>query len=177
MNIKITGKELKATDAIKNYIDTKSERLEKYFDTEDIDLFVTIKKEGEEQVAEMQLSVMGESPRAVTASKDLYASIDKNIDIFEGQIRKIKTKRDKQNMTDSIRVKDMNREEDHGVEDEIIKTIYYSIKPMGPEDAKLLLEDQPQNKFLTFVNIDTGKVNVIYRLKDSKNYGLIEPEA
>ena len=42
MNIKITGKELKATDAIKNYIDTKSERLEKYFDTEDIDLFVTI---------------------------------------------------------------------------------------------------------------------------------------
>ena len=28
MNIKITGKELKATDAIKNYIDTKSERIE-----------------------------------------------------------------------------------------------------------------------------------------------------
>ena len=176
MNIKITGKELKATDAIKNYIDTKSERLEKYFDTEDIDLFVTIKKEGEEQVAEMQLSVMGESPRAVTASKDLYASIDKNIDILEGQIRKIKTKRDKQNMTDSIRVKDMNREEDHGVEDEIIKTIYYSVKPMRPEDAKLLLEDQPQNKFLAFIDVDTGKTNVIYRLKDNKNYGLVEPE-
>lgn len=46
MNIKITGKELKATDAIKNYIDTKAERIEKYFDTEDINLFVTIKKEG-----------------------------------------------------------------------------------------------------------------------------------
>ena len=29
MNIKITGKELKATDAIKNYIDTKAERLKK----------------------------------------------------------------------------------------------------------------------------------------------------
>ena len=27
MNIKITGKELKATDAIKNYIDTKAERI------------------------------------------------------------------------------------------------------------------------------------------------------
>ena len=40
MNIKITGKELKATDAIKNYIDTKAERIEKYFDTEDINLFV-----------------------------------------------------------------------------------------------------------------------------------------
>ena len=76
MNIKITGKELKATDAIKNYIDTKSDRLQKYFDTENIDLFVTIKKEGEDQVAEMQISVSGESFRAVTASRDLYSSIN-----------------------------------------------------------------------------------------------------
>ena len=95
MNIKITGKELKATDAIKNYIDTKAERIEKYFDAEDINLFVTIKKEGGDQVAEMQINIFGETCRAVTASK---------------------------------------------------------------------------------VNIDTGKVNVIYRLKDSKNFGLIEPE-
>ncbi len=176
MNIKITGRELKATEAIKNYIGTKAERLQKYFDTEDIDLFVTIKKEGEDQVAEMQVSVNGESFRAVTASQDLYASIDKDIDILEGQIRKMKTKKDKQNMTESIRLKETNREEEHEIEDEIVKTMYYSIKPMGAEDAKLLLSDQPQNRFLTFVNIETGKVNVIYKLKDNKNYGLIEPE-
>ena len=176
MNIKITGRELKATEAIKNYIDTKAERLQKYFDTEDIDLFVTIKKEGDDQVAEMQVSVNGESFRAVTASQDLYASIDKDIDILEGQIRKMKTKKDKQNMTESIRLKETNREEEHEIEDEIVKTMYYSIKPMGAEDAKLLLSDQPQNRFLTFVNIETGKVNVIYKLKDNKNYGLIEPE-
>lgn len=177
MNIKITGKELKATDAIKNYIDTKEDRLQKYFESEDIDLYVTIKKEGEDQIAEMQISGLGESFRAVTASRDLYASIDKDIDILEGQIRKMKTKKDKQNMTESIRLKEENRGESHEITDEIVKTIYYSIKPMGPEDAKVLLEDQPQNKFLTFVNIETGKVNVIYRLKDSKNYGLLEPEA
>ena len=79
-------------------------------------------------------------------------------------------------MTESIRLKEANRFEDHEVTDEIIKTIYYSIKPMGPEDAKVLLEDRPQNNFLTFLNIETGKVNVIYRLKDNKNFGLIEPE-
>ena len=177
MNIKITGKELKATESIKNYINTKAERLEKYFETEDMDLFVTIKKEGDDQVAEMQVSVYGESFRAVTASNDLYASIDKNIDILEGQIRKMKTKKDKQNMTESIRLKEASREEENQIEDEILKTIYYSIKPMGPEDAKAILEGRPQDKFLTFVNIDTGKVNVIYRLKDSKNFGLLEPEA
>ena len=47
---------------------------------------------------------------------------------------------------------------------------------MGAEDAKLLLGAQPQNKFLTFVNIETGKVNVIHKLKDNKNFGIIEPE-
>ena len=64
----------------------------------------------------MQVSVMGESFRAVTASKDLYASIDKNMDILEGQIRKMKTKKDKQNMTESIRLKEENRSsEEHEV--------------------------------------------------------------
>ena len=177
MNIKIIEKELKATDAIRSYIDTKAERLQKYFDKEDIDLFVTIKKEGDEQVAEMQISGLDSAFRAVTASKDLYASIDKNVDILEGQIRKMKTKKDKQNMTESIILKEASREEEHPIEDEILKTIYYSIKPMGPEDAKAILEGKPQDKFLTFVNIDTGKVNVIYRLKDSRNFGLLEPEA
>lgn len=177
MNIKITGRELKATDSIKDYIETKAERLQKYFDTDDIDLFVTIKKEGEDQIAEMQVSVLGESLRAVTAHKDLYASIDKDIDILEGQIRKVKTKKDKQNMTDSIRMKEDMRSSEHETSNEIIKTMYYSIKPTTAEDAKLLLEEKPQNKFLTFINVETGKVNVIYRLNDNKNYGLIEPEA
>ena len=63
------------------------------------------------------------------------------------------------------------------VEGEIIKTIYYDIKPLSPEDAKLKLEERPQDRFLTFINIETGKVNVIYRLKDNSNFGLVEPEA
>ena len=148
MNIKITGRELKATEAIKNYIDTKAERLQKYFDTEDIDLFVTIKKEGEDQVAEMQVSVNGESFRAVTASQDLYASIDKDIDILEGQIRKMKTKKDKQNMTETIRLQNANQTAEIEEEGEIIKTIFYSIKPLTEEDAMLILEADKKNKFL-----------------------------
>ena len=63
------------------------------------------------------------------------------------------------------------------IEDEIIKTIYYGIKPMTPEDAKLKLQEKVGNQFLAFINLETNKVNVIYRLKDGKNYGLLEPEA
>ena len=107
MNIKITGKELKATDSIKNYIEKKCERLVKYFG-EDFDVQATIKTEGKDQVAEMHVNTTNGVFRAVTGSKDLYASIDKNIDIVEGQIRKMKTKKDKQNMTESIRLKETN---------------------------------------------------------------------
>ncbi len=176
MNIKITERDIKATDSIRNYIEEKAERLQKYFGNEELNVYATIKKEGEGQVAEIQVDVLGESVRAATAEKDLYASIDKDIDILEGQIRKIKTKKDSKNMTESIRMKEEIRSADTGVENEVIKNLYYSIKPMGVEDAKLLLLGKPADRFLTFINIDTGKVNVIYRLKDNKNFGLISPE-
>ena len=175
MNIKITSKELEATEAIKDYIEKKAERLVKYFG-EEFDVNATIKTEGSDKVAEMSIKADTEDFRAVTAHKDLYAAIDKDIDILEGQVRKMKTKKDKQNMTESIRVKEEAKSEDAEVTDEIVKVLYYDIKPMTPEDAKLKLQEQPQNRFLAFIDVGTGKTNVIYRLKDNKNYGLVEPE-
>ena len=175
MNIKITSKELEATEAIKDYIEKKAERLVKYFG-DDFDVNVTIKTEGSDKVAEMSIKADTEDFRAVTAHKDLYAAIDKDIDILEGQVRKMKTKKDKQNMTESIRIKEEAKSQDTEVTDEIVKVLYYDIKPMTPEDAKLKLQEQTQNRFLAFIDVDTGKTNVIYRLKDNKNYGLVEPE-
>ena len=63
------------------------------------------------------------------------------------------------------------------IANEIIKTSYYEIKPITPEDAVLELQSKPTHNFLTFINVETGKVNVIHKLKDGKNYGLVEPEA
>ena len=107
----------------------------------------------------------------------MYASIDKDIDILEGQIRKAKTKKEKQNKDDSIKQKNIENlgSDSKGIENEIIKTIFFDIKPMLPEDAKLKLQEKPDNQFLAFVNLETSKVNVIYKLKDGKNYGLVEP--
>ena len=178
MKIKITGKDLKATDAIKDYVEKKCERLQKYSEDE-IDVQVTIKTEGINQVAELSAGINGDIYRAVTENKDLYASIDKNIDIIEGQIRKTKAKKEKQNMSGSIKnVAEISfGTEDHKVENEILKTSYYEVKPMSAEDAKLVLSEKVKDNFLVFVNIDTNKVNVIFKLKDGKNFGLVEPEA
>ena len=175
MNLNITGKDFELTDSIKSYINEKVSKLTKYFG-DNFDATATLKIEGNKQVAEIRVSINGELYKAVTASQDLYASVDKDIEILEGQIRKNKTKKDKQNMTESIRLKNANGEEDVEEEREIIKTIYYSIKPLTEEDAKLLLEADAKNKFLPFINADTNKVNVIYKLKDGKNFGILEPE-
>lgn len=178
MNITITGKELKATDAIKEYAEKKLTRIEKYFAEESIDVTVTIKKENAAtEIAEMYVSVKGMSYKAVTEDKDLYASIDKDIDILEGQIRKTKARREKMQKDSSIKQMNFSGVEENKVEDEIVKSISYDLKPISVEDAKIKLTERKGNIFYTFVNVDTGKVNVIFKLKDSNNYGLVEPEA
>ena len=58
MNITITGKDLKATDAIKEYIEKKAERLVKYFGDE-FEVNATIKTEGSEQVAQIRTGTAG----------------------------------------------------------------------------------------------------------------------
>ncbi len=174
MQIKITGKELKVTEAINDYVERKMDRVAKYF--EDAEADVVLKVEKTAQIAEIRVSANGEIFRAVTEDKDLYASIDKDIDILEGQIRKFKTKKEK--MMKDASLKNLGIEEKtHEVTDEILKTEFYEIKPMTPEDAKLKLQEKPSQMFFTFVNVETNKVNVIHKLKDGKNFGLIEPEA
>lgn len=174
MNIKITGKDLKATDAIKEYVEKKMERIQKYFG-DNFDVTVTMRTERSMQISEISVNANQTNFRAVTEHKDLYASIDKNIDILEGQIRKMKTKKDKLNKEESLK-DSFVVEKENVIENEILKTAYYEIKPMAPEDAKLKLQEN-KDLFYTFINIDTNKVNVIFRLKDGKNYGLVEPEA
>lgn len=171
----ITDKELKATEAIKDYIEKKMPRLDRYLGDEEVDVNVKIKGEKNLQIAEVYFQAKGTNFKAVTEGKDLYASIDKNIDILEGQFRKLKTKKEKDQKDATIKMV-VQAEPEKNIENEVIKVINYDIKPISIEDAKLVLEEKSNNQFLTFINIETGKVNVIYRLKDNANFGLVEPE-
>lgn len=175
MKIKITGKELKITEAINNYVEKKLDRIDKYF--EEAEAEVTLKTEKNEQIAEIYVMANGEKYRAVTEDKDMYASIDKDIDILEGQIRKAKTKKEKMMKDASLRTMETVTDRVTEITDQIVKTSYYEIKPMLPEDAVLKLKEKPSHNFLVFINVETGNVNAIHRLKDGKNYGLVEPEA
>ena len=178
INLTITDREVKATEAIKEYVEKKLQRIERYFGNEaviDANLKIDVVKNY--QVAEIYVTAEGASYKAVTEDKDLYASIDKDIDILEGQIRKNKTKKEKAQRDASIKQMTFNGAEALQIEDEVIKTMHYDIKPMSVDDAKLKLQEKPTNQFLAYVDVDTQKVNVLFRLKDGKNFGVVEPEA
>ena len=56
----------------------------------------------------------------------------------------------------------------------IVKTKSFALKPMDAEEACLQMEMLGHN-FFVFLNMDTNKVNVVYKRKGN-SYGLIEPE-
>lgn len=175
MEIKVLGKGIEVTEAINDYIEKKLDRIDRYFENSIGE--VTIRTEKKEQVAEVVITANNETYRAEAEERDLYASIDKVIDILEGQIRKSKTKKDKMIKEGSLKELNKVNFERKDISNEILKYSYYEIKPLSPEDAMLELQERPTHNFLPFINIETNKVCVIYKLKDGKNYGIVEPEA
>ena len=175
MKVQVTGKDFKVTEGINDYIERKLDKIDKYFDDSSAD--VVLKAEKNEQIVEVIVKANSEKYIAVSEEKDLYASVDKVIDILEGQIRKVKTKKEKMMRDGSIKDLNGTLSSDKEITNEIIKSSFYGIKPLMPEDAKLELQDRPTHNFIAFINVETNKENVIYKLKDGKNYGLVEPEA
>ena len=51
------------------------------------------------------------------------------------------------------------------IEDEVIKTLYYDVRPMSIEDAKIKLQERPNNIFYTFINIFSYIFNSKYSCK------------
>ena len=56
----------------------------------------------------------------------------------------------------------------------IVKSKQFDLQPLTPDEATVELE-LIGHDFFVFVNIETGKQNVVYRRRDGA-YGLIEPQ-
>lgn len=175
MNIKVTGKNIEITDAIREYVEGKSDRLEK-FENENTELNVVCSVEREEQIVELQLSHNGDFIKIEERNNDLYASIDLAMDRLERQMRKEKEKKADKNKDASLKDKifDMVSNIVNKKEGEITKTKCYEIKPISLEDAKLQLSSSDA-LFLPFIDIDSKAVHILYKRGDS-TFGLVIPE-
>ena len=177
MKINFTGKGMDVTEALRNVTEKKMSKLDKYFQ-KDIEGNVTFSSEKDRKIIEVTINLPGTIIRAEESSDDMYASIDKAVDVLQRQIRKYKTRlQNRYKNTETIRFENVEPlpAKDHDDDlPKLVKTKKFFLKPMNSEEAVLQMELLGHN-FFVFMDGDTGNVNVVYKRKDN-NYGLIEPE-
>ena len=174
MKFVISGKNIEVTQGLKNAVEDKLGKLERYF-TSDTEVIVTLSVEKERQKIEVTIPVKGNIIRSEQVSSDMYVSIDLVEEIIERQLRKYKNKiiDKKQSAGFQPEFVEKDYEEDTN-EIKIIRTKKFGFKHMYPEDACVQMELLGHN-FFVFLNAETEEVNVVYKRKGN-TYGLIEPD-
>jgi putative sigma-54 modulation protein len=179
MKYNIRGQNIQVTEALREYVEKKISRLEKYFEAPiTSETSVTLSVTKGYHAVEVTIPLTGVMLRAEVKSEDMYASIDEVVDKLERQIRKHKTKVNRKIRNDSgVRTffkesgsaaRVLDEEEDF----EVVRTKQVTLKPMDVEEAILQMNMVGHN-FFVFANADTKEVNVVYRRHDGR-YGLIE---
>ena len=177
MKVTVIAKNIELTPAIKDMVEKKISKLDKYFDP-NVEAKATLSVQKNRQIIEVTKPFNGVILRGEEGTEDLYKSIDLVEEKLERQIRKQKTKLSRRNSTGSLRYPDFNSIDTNEEEDEedskVVKTKSFDVKPMSSEEAILQMELLGHN-FFVYQDWKTSKVNVVYKRKDG-NYGLIEPE-
>lgn len=187
-NYNVRGENIEVTPAIRQYLEKKIGKLARYFKkAPEATAHVNLKvySDGDAKV-EVTLPLPYLTLRAEEKSQDLYGSIDLVVDKLERQIRKYKTKINRQIREQSE--KDKKRQEQEAstqfdeepfIEEEtedlpqfdIVRTKKINVKPMDAEEAILQMNMLGHNFFI-FDDVRTDGMSIVYKRKDGR-YGLI----
>ena len=169
-------KKFKITEDIKSYVETKLDRLNKYFKESQILANVLLRVDGNRQIIEVTIPTSRFILRGEEENSDLYAAIDLVTDKLERQIRKNKTRLNKQNSSNKISDfnfdYELNDDEETNDSEIVVKRKRLEMKPMDEEEA-ILEMNLVGHEFFVYKDMHTNKVCVMYRRKDG-NYGVIE---
>lgn len=186
MKIVIHGKNIEVTDALRQYIEEKLGRAEK-FSRHILEMNVELcvaknPRIKNNQTVNVTTSVNGLMLRAEEASTNMYAAIDMVTDKLERQLKKYEKKRsDRPHVKTSVALSgplDPNLVEasEDGGGKRRIRNERLAIKPMSADEAIAQMELDDYN-FMLFRNPDTNALNIVYKLNDKNHeYGLIVPE-
>lgn len=176
MKFNIIGRKYNIKDSVREYVEKKLSKLDKFFKDEPTARVVlgTIK---DNDYIEAQINAGGVIFRAEVVDKEILAAIDKIVDVIERQIRKNKTRLAKRIRENSVMDNQLISggryfEEEEQSEFEIVKKKRFAVKPMSAEEA-ILQMNLLGHSFFVFKNVDTSEMNVVYQRKDGK-YALIE---
>jgi putative sigma-54 modulation protein len=91
MNIKVTGLHLEITSSLRDYIESKLERISRHAD-DLIDVSVTLSVDKLIQKAEVNVHLSGKDIHVEATESDMYAAIDLLMDKLDRQVVKFKQK-------------------------------------------------------------------------------------
>ena len=176
MKFIIIGKNIDVTPGLRESVESKLGKLERYF-TSDTEIHVTLSIQKERQKIEVTIPVKGDIIRSEQESNDMYVSIDLVEEVIERQLRKYKNKLIARHQEGGNFKQEFIDAEDTAEDENEIKIVLtkkFGFKPMYPEDACVQMELLGHD-FYVFCNAETDEVNVVYKRKNG-TYGLIEPE-
>lgn len=175
MKVTVIAKNIELTQALKEIVQKKISKLEKYFEVE-VEAKATLSVQKNRQIIEVTIPFSGAILRCEESTDDMYKSIDLVEDKLERQIRKQKTRLSRRKNA-SLRFATINESGSDSVEEDygsLVRVKKFGVKPMNSEEA-ILQMDLLGHNFFVYQDSESSKVNVIYKRKDG-NYGLLEPE-
>ncbi|ANK63330.1 Fis family transcriptional regulator [Loigolactobacillus backii] len=184
LNYNVRGENIEVTGAIRDYVEKRLDKLNKYFPSSaDSQAHVNLKVYPDKTAkVEVTIPLPYLTLRAEETSPNLYASVDLVTDKLERQIRKYKTKVNRKSREKGL--KDFNlANSDEAAEDssdnaddklDIVRTKRVSLKPMDSEEAVLQMNMLGHNFFI-FEDAETNGTSIVYKRRDGR-YGLIETD-
>lgn len=180
MQVIVQGRNLQVTDRLREYVEDKTNKLDRYLPTiteARMELSTEKTRSAEDrQVAQLTVRIKGVLLRSEERSADMFTSVDMVMDKIKRQIDRYNKKRRgrlRNPQVDSLADEDVEDEE-LSSEARIVRTKRFRVTPMGPGEAVEQME-LLGHSFFMFYNVDEGQLNVVYRRRDG-DYGLLQPE-
>ncbi|MDY0092264.1 MAG: ribosome-associated translation inhibitor RaiA [Candidatus Vecturithrix sp.] len=178
MQVTVTGRHFEITDPLRQHIESKLNKLDRYLDGI-TDVHVVLSVEKHRHIAEINLQANGSLIRGVEEKHDMYLAVDTVIEKIERQVKRQKDKDSDRkgrfaNKTQDLVSTETVESEEFKAPPKVIRTQRMAIKPMSIDEAAMQL-GLTKEDFLAFLNSETNQMNVMYKRRDG-NYGLIEPE-
>lgn len=175
MKVTVIAKNIELTAALKEIVEKKVNKLEKYFDP-NVEARVTLSVQKSRHIIEVTIPFNGVILRGEESTTDMYKSLDLVEEKIERQIRKQKTRLSRRK-GGSFKFAELSGESKQVTEEDegkLVRVKKFGVKPMNSEEA-ILQMDLLGHNFFVYQDADTSKVNVVYKRKDG-DYGLLEPE-
>jgi len=174
MNISFNFKNFDPSPHLKEYAQTRFEKIAKYTGDAEAELQVNLSVEKIRHMADIILNSDNVHISAYEESEDMYSTVDMVLDKVTAQLRRMNDKvRSRRRDGTPVSMEVISFSEEESDAPTIVESDNFVAKPMAVEEAAMQLETFDYN-FLVFRNADTDRVNVIYRQKKN-TYGLIDP--